>query len=201
MTIQYSVTHRTNNATQTATDVGVNAVIKIFTGAAPANCGVADTGTLLAQFAGNATQFGTGAAGVLTVSAVAPTTGAAAGTAGYFRVYPNAATTTNAVIQGTCFQTTPLTTNALTAANSNVLNFAATTGVVVGMAISGTGIPAGAVVISTTGTTVTMDRVSTAGVASSAAITFGGDMSLTNTSIALSQTVNFTSMTITQFGA
>ena len=83
------------------TDIGVNAVIKIFSGAAPANCGTADTGTLLAQFAGNATQFGTASAGVLTASAVASTTGSAAGVAGYFRIYPNAATTTNAVTQGT----------------------------------------------------------------------------------------------------
>ena len=102
MAIQYSVTDRTNKATQIATDVGVNAVIKIFTGSPPANCGTADTGTLLVQFAGNATQFGTASAGVLTVSAIANATAVGTGTAGYFRVYPNAATTTNAVFQGLC---------------------------------------------------------------------------------------------------
>ena len=100
--MQYSVTHRTAAMNTLITDIGINAVIKIFTGAAPANCGTVDSGTLLAQFAGNATQFGTASAGVLTASAVAGTTGAAAGIAGYFRIYPNAATTTNAVVQGTC---------------------------------------------------------------------------------------------------
>lgn len=101
MAIQYSITHRTNAMTQLATDVGVNAVIKFFTGAPPTNCGTADTGTLLVSFAGNATQFGLAASGVLTSSTIANATAVGTGTAGYFRIYPNAATTTNAVMQGT----------------------------------------------------------------------------------------------------
>lgn len=100
MAIQYSLTHRTNAMTQLNTDIGVSAVIKIFTGAAPANCGTADSGTLLVTFAGNAGGFGAVTSQVLTASAIANATAAAAGTAGYFRIYPNAATTTNAVTQG-----------------------------------------------------------------------------------------------------
>ena len=102
MAIQYSTTHRTNAMSQLNTDIGINAVIKVFTGAAPANCATADTGTVLVTFAGNATSFGTASAAVLTASAVASAVAAATGTAGYFRIYPAAATTTNAVIQGTC---------------------------------------------------------------------------------------------------
>ena len=116
------------------TDIGINAVIKIFTGAAPANCGTADTGTLLVTFAGNATAFGAAASGVLTANAVASAVAAAAGVTGYFRIYPAAATTTNAVVQGTV------------------------------------------------GATAT-------------------DMIVTNTNIALGQTCNFTSLTITAFGS
>lgn len=101
MAIQYSLTHRTNAMTQLNTDIGINAVIKLFSGAAPANCGTADTGTLLVQFAGNAGGFGTAASQVLTAAAVASVTAAASGTPGYFRIYPNAVTTTNAVTQGT----------------------------------------------------------------------------------------------------
>lgn len=101
MTVQLSVTTRTNQMSTLNTDIGANAVIKVFTGTPPANCGTADTGTLLATFAGNAGGFGTASAGVLTASAVASVLAAASGTAGYFRVYPSAATTTNAVIQGT----------------------------------------------------------------------------------------------------
>jgi hypothetical protein len=66
-----------------------------------------------------------------------------------------------------------LTTSALTAAAGAVLNFTATTGVAVGMRISGTGIESGAVVTGVTSTTVTMSIASSAGVASAAAITFG----------------------------
>ena len=101
MAIQYSVTHRTNAMTQLATDVGTNAVIKIWTGTVPANCGTTDSGTLLVTFAGNVTQFGTATTGVLTVSAVANAVAGNTGTAGYFRIYPSAATGTNAVMQGT----------------------------------------------------------------------------------------------------
>ena len=102
MAIQYSTTHRTNAMTQLATDVGTSCVIKIWTGSPPANCGTADSGTLLVTFAGNATQFGTASSGVLTVSAIANATAGNTGTAGYFRIYPTAATTTNAVVQGLC---------------------------------------------------------------------------------------------------
>lgn len=101
MAIQYSATHRTNAMTQLNTDIGANAVIKIFSGALPANCATADTGTLGVTFAGNAGGFGTVSAGVLTASAVAGVNASGTITAGYFRIYPSAATTTNAVVQGT----------------------------------------------------------------------------------------------------
>jgi hypothetical protein len=103
MAIQYSLTHRTNAMTQLNTDIGANAVIKIWTGAIPANCGTTDSGTNIATFAGNAGGFGSAAAQVLTASAVASTVGInGGGVAGYFRIYPTAATGTNAVVQGTC---------------------------------------------------------------------------------------------------
>lgn len=102
MAIQYALTHRTNAMSTLNTDIGPNAVIKIFSGAIPANCGTADTGTALVTFAGNAAAFGSVANQVLTANAVASAVAAATGTAGYFRIYPNAATTTNAVVQGTC---------------------------------------------------------------------------------------------------
>lgn len=188
MAIQYSATHRTNAVTDISTQAGVNAVIKLFSGTAPTSVALADTGTLLVQFAGNAGGFatanpvltgvsitgtagqfacsaspvplavgmqiiisgtlgGTGTitgyatptsywvtatnasttftlsatpagAGVTTTAgtptgltyttqgtiatqAVAAVNAAASGTPGYFRVYPSAATTTNAVMQGT----------------------------------------------------------------------------------------------------
>jgi hypothetical protein len=114
MAIQYSTTHRTNAMTQLATDVGTSAVIKIWTGTVPATCGTADSGTLLVTFAGNVAQFGTAAAAVLTVSAIVSATAGNTGTAGYFRVYPTAATSTNAVMQGTVGVDMTLTNTSIT---------------------------------------------------------------------------------------
>ena len=102
MAIQYSTTHRTNAMSTLNTDIGASAVIKIWTGSAPTNCGTTDSGTLLVTFAGNAGGFGTASAGVLTASSIASATAAGNGTAGYFRIYPTSATSTNAVVQGTC---------------------------------------------------------------------------------------------------
>jgi hypothetical protein len=203
--MQYSLSHRANVVTQLNTDIGINAVIKVFgVSAMPVNCGTADAGTVLVTFAGNATAFGTVAGQTLTASAVANAVGAAGAGAGttalYYRIYPAAATTTNAVVQGTCFGTSTIVTSALTAANGNVLTFAAVSGIAVGQTISGTGVPAGATVIATTGTTVTMSLASTAGVANTTTITFSGEMALTNTSIASGQTVGFSSLTNTAFG-
>lgn len=200
MALQYSLTHRTNAMTQLNTDIGASAVIKVFTGAAPANCGTADSGTTLVTFAGNAGGFGSVAAQALTASAVASAVAANAGTAGYYRIYPTAATTTNAVAQGLCFMSSTINTSAVTAANGNVLTFAAVSGISVGQTVSGTGILPNTYVIAVTGTTVTLSLSSTAGVGSGVTITFAGDVTLTNTSITAGQTVNFASMSITAFG-
>lgn len=133
MATQYSVAARTSQMTQLNTTIGTNAQIMIYTGAPPANVGTAASGTLLAQFAGNATAFGVAASAVLTASAVASVNAVAAGVAGYYRINTSAGV---AVSQGT---------------------------------ITGSG--------------------------------GGGDMILTNTNIASGQLCNFTSLTITAFGA
>lgn len=99
MAIQYSTTHRSNAMTQLNTDIGTNAQIIIYSGSMPANVGTAPSGTLLVQFAGNASGFGSVASGVLTAAAVAGVTAAASGTAGYFRINTSGGT---AVLQGTC---------------------------------------------------------------------------------------------------
>lgn len=198
MTQQYSDAERNAEANARVSAIGINAQIRILSGAIPANVAAAETGTLLAQFAGNATQYGTVAAGVITTSAVANTTASAAGTAGYFRIRTSAGV---AITQGTVNQRVTIATSALTAANGNVLNFAATTGVALGQAISGTGVPNGATVIAVTATTVTMSLASTAGVASAASIVFGGDMTFDNATFTNGQTLVFTSRTETMAGA
>ena len=98
MATQYSVAVRTSQMSQLNTTIGINAQIMIYNGAAPANVGTAPTGTLLVQFAGNATAFGAAASAVLTASAVAGVNAVAAGVAGYYRINTSAAV---AVTQGT----------------------------------------------------------------------------------------------------
>lgn len=132
MATQYSIAARTAQMSQLNTTIGISAQIILYSGAVPANVGTAPTGTLIVQFAGNATAFGSAATAVLTASAVASVNATAAGVAGYYRINTSAGV---AVTQGT---------------------------------ITGTG--------------------------------GGGDMILTNTNIAASQTCNFTSLTVTAFG-
>ena len=174
----------------------------VFTGAQPANCAAADTGTKLVDLAGAAdymTNAAAGAKGLTAVITGPAQTFAGPLVAGHYRIKDSAGTTCHR--QGIIGTAVPLATSLLTAANSNVLNFAATTGVAVGQTIIGTGIVAGSTVIALTGTTVTMSHASTAGVAMTAAITFGYDMNLDNTSIASGQTFTFNSYNLTADGA
>jgi len=94
------------NAVLALINVGGAGVIKIFSGAPPASCETADSGTLLAALTPSSTAFASAVdntAGGATATAAAITSGTAVatGTAGYFRAYPHTPTTTNAVIQGT----------------------------------------------------------------------------------------------------
>ena len=202
MANQKSIALRNAELDQTEVIAGTAARFMLFTGAQPANCAAADSGTKLVDLAGASDYMSNAAAGAKALNAAI--TGAAqtfAGplTAGHDRIKDSAGTTCHR--QGTVGIAVPLTTSVLTAANGNVLNFASTTGVVVGQTISGTGIVAGATVIALTGTTVTMSHTSTAGVAITTVITFGYDMNLDNTSIASGQTVTFNSYNLTADGA
>jgi hypothetical protein len=49
MAMQFDLTLRTNRAQEVVDRLGVNPVLELFTGAQPANCAAADTGTKLAS--------------------------------------------------------------------------------------------------------------------------------------------------------
>jgi hypothetical protein len=97
--------------------------------------------------------------------------------------------------------TVQIPTTALTAANGNVLTFSSTTGIAVGMRVTGAGILPSTYVIALTGTTVTLSRSSTAGVASAASITHNWDCTLDNPSIAENQSVTVQSFNLSASGA
>lgn len=199
MAFQFSVAARNAALDAIETATGASPTLEIRTGPAPASCAAADTGTVLATLPLPANWMADAASGSKALLGTWQDTSADAnGTAGHFRIKQGATCHIQGSVSGANLS---LNTNALTAANSNVLNFASTSGVVVGQMISGPGIPAGAQVLAVTATQVTMSLASTAGVANGAAIAFGGDLVLNNNVLAIGQNVSVTAFTLTAGGA
>lgn len=100
MTIQYSVTVNNARLDAVETAIGASAILKIRTGAAPANCAAADTGTVLATISLPADWM---AAAASASKAKAGTwqdaLADATGTAAHFRIYETTGVTCH--IQGT----------------------------------------------------------------------------------------------------
>lgn len=190
MTMQKSVAVRNAELDAGETTTGTSAVLQIRTGAQPATCATASSGTLLVQLSLPSDWMSAASAGVKSLLGTWQNTAAATGTAGHYRIFDSGVTTCH--FQGQVNQRVTISTNALTAANGNVLNFASTTGVAVGMVVSGTGVVAGSTVVAFTGTTVTLSLTSTAGVANTTSIQFDGDITVDNASIASGQTVTVT---------
>jgi hypothetical protein len=192
MTVQNSNAVKDAKNDQVEATIGTSPILRVYNGTPPATPATALSGnTKLAEGTLPSDWMAASSAGVKAKTGTWTLTGqvgAGAGTAGtFYRIYNSGDTTCHE--QGTFGAALSINTNALTAANGNVLNFAATTGVAVGQAVSGTGIPADTTVIAVTGTTVTMSKSSTAGVANAAAITFGYDMVADNNNIANAQSL------------
>ena len=101
MAVQYNVTQRNAAISTLSTTVGGAGICKIFTGAQPATCVTADSGTNLVQWTFTATFAGAASSGTVTVNnpAVPGSTAAATGLAGHFRIYTS---TLVCVMQGNC---------------------------------------------------------------------------------------------------
>lgn len=201
MVVQISTTGRNAMADALEAHIGPSPDLEIRSGSQPANCAAVDAGTLLGLGTLPSDWRGASAGGVKEIAGAWNYTGqagAGAGTApGHYRVKKSGVCHE----QGSCGPAVPLTTNALTAVNGNVLNFASTTGVLVGHNVSGTGIPAGARVVAVTSTTVTLSHTSTAGVASATAITFAPDLVINSPTISNGQAGTVTSYPFTVGGA
>ena len=94
MTIQLSTTVRNARLDAIETAMGVSAVIKLRTGAQPANCAAADSGTVLASYT-LASDWAAAASGGSKSFNNTPlsTTGLAAGTVAHYRAYASDGTT------------------------------------------------------------------------------------------------------------
>lgn len=198
--IQRSSGTRDDMNTALISRLGASGRCRLYTGAMPANCAAARTGTLLADIILPATPLQT-ASGVLSKTASAWSVAAvAAGVAGYYSLINNG--TSECIEQGEVSQQYSMTTTASTAANGNALTVASTTNLAVGMQVSGTGIPTGCRIAAIpSGTSVVLDKTSTAGVANGASITFGHVMTIDNSTLAIGQTVTVTSYSVTQGNA
>lgn len=93
MALQWGTGLRNNMVNQYESTVGTSAYIKIFTGAAPADCQTATSGTLLVNIALPSDWFTAASGGTSSKSGTWNGTAAAAGTAGHFRLYNNGTTT------------------------------------------------------------------------------------------------------------
>jgi hypothetical protein len=99
MALQLSVAVRNARLDAVETAIGASPHLRILTGAVPASCADAQTGTLLCQIALQADWMSQASGGVKTMYGTWTGTGAAAGNAGYFRVVDTAGTTCH--VQGT----------------------------------------------------------------------------------------------------
>src|SRR5688572_21154435 len=100
MTLQYSVAVRNAKLDAVETAIGVSAVLKIRTGAAPANCAAADSGTVLATLSLPSDYMSAAGSGTKAKTGTWEDTSAdAAGTAAHWRLYASDGTTCHA--QGT----------------------------------------------------------------------------------------------------
>jgi hypothetical protein len=99
MALQLSVAVRNAQADSLETAIGTAPRLQLRTGAAPANCAAASTGTLLADLDLASDWLGAAASGVKTMSGTITEPAVGTGTAAHFRVMDSAGTTCH--MQGT----------------------------------------------------------------------------------------------------
>jgi hypothetical protein len=100
MTLQLSTNARNGQLDAIETELGTSPILKIRTGAAPANCAAADSGTVLASCSLPSDAMAAASGGSKALSGTWQDASADnAGTAGHFRLYKSDGTT--CVAQGT----------------------------------------------------------------------------------------------------
>lgn len=112
MSYQYSATVRNAKLDTVESTIGASAVLKIFSGAEPANCAAADPAGLLATITLPADWMANAAAGSKAKSGTWSNTASGTGTAASWRIYDSGVTTCH--IQGNVadmvFDNTSITT-------------------------------------------------------------------------------------------
>jgi hypothetical protein len=94
MSLQYSTPVRNAQLDAFESTIGASAILKIRTGAPPANCGTADSGTVLATLNLPSDWMAAAASGAKSLSGTWQDSSAdAAGTAAHFRIYDSGGST------------------------------------------------------------------------------------------------------------
>jgi hypothetical protein len=93
MAIQFSAAVRNARLDALEAAVGVSAKLEIFTGAMPANCATADSGTKLVSMTLPSDWMAAASGGAKALSGIWSATAIAGGTAGYFRIKDSTGTT------------------------------------------------------------------------------------------------------------
>lgn len=93
MAIQLSTTLRNNMVGQYETTIGATPKLQIRSGAQPATCATADSGTLLCELTLPSDWMGAASSGAIALAGSWTGTGAAAGTAAHYRLKDSAGTT------------------------------------------------------------------------------------------------------------
>lgn len=99
MTLQYGTTLRNNQLDQVESTAGTSAKLQLRSGAPPATCATADSGTLLCELTLPSDWMAAASGGTKAKSGTWSGTGAAAGTIAHFRIKDSAGTTCH--VQGT----------------------------------------------------------------------------------------------------
>ena len=92
MTVQWSDTVRNGIVDGIEANIGTSPKLQIRTGAQPANCAAAASGTLLAEITCPSDWMNNGVAGVKTLSGAWTVSASAPGTAAHYRIMNNAGT-------------------------------------------------------------------------------------------------------------
>ncbi len=95
MANQASTTIRNNFVTQVESTVGTSPRLQLRSGAQPADCAAADSGTLLVEITLPSDWLSAAASGAVSKSGTWEGTAAASGTAGHYRLKDSAGTTTH----------------------------------------------------------------------------------------------------------
>jgi hypothetical protein len=197
--LSYSVAVKNAKLDQIETTIGASALLRCYNGSVPTNADAAlgsntmlANGALPSDWMTNASGGSKGKSGTWSLTGNASLGAAQAAT--FFRITDSTGNTPG--IQGTVGANVALSTNANTAQYSNVLNFAATTGVVAGMNVVGANIPANAQVLQVNAANVVISEAANVALVSPLSVTFCADMAIDNNSIAANQSLSVSVFTI-----